>query len=145
MVEVIAHRGGQTSDGAQAVERACGVRAAFCAGRVRVTVSSDANGSAIFCDPAGRTTSIVPQRVEHLWQQVRAAVLEEGVPLADAISTVTANAAALFGLAHRGRIAVGQDADLVLLDERLKIVDGYARDRALVRERRLLQPGIFGA
>jgi N-acetylglucosamine-6-phosphate deacetylase len=45
-----------------------------------------------------------------------------GCSVADAIATVTATPAGLLGLAAKGRVAVGADADLVLLDEALNVV-----------------------
>ena len=41
-----------------------------------------------------------------------------GLTPAEALTAGTANAAAALGLADRGRLAVGQRADLLVLDER---------------------------
>ncbi|MCA1647818.1 MAG: beta-aspartyl-peptidase [Chloroflexi bacterium] len=123
--------------------RALAQLAASPEGLARVTVSSDANGSAIFRDDAGSITAVTQQRVSHLWQQVRAAIIDEGVPLSVAISTVTANAAALFGLPHKGRIAVGADADVILLDDQLAIRNVYARGRELVHDAEVVERGVF--
>jgi N-acetylglucosamine-6-phosphate deacetylase len=52
---------------------------------------------------------------------VRVCVEEAGIPLADALAMASATPARLVGLgAVAGRIAAGHDADLVVLDERLR-------------------------
>ena len=53
---------------------------------------------------------------------VRTMVEKAGVPLWDACRMASATPAGLLGLSHRkGRVAEGYDADLVLLDERLRV------------------------
>jgi N-acetylglucosamine-6-phosphate deacetylase len=44
-----------------------------------------------------------------------------GVPLPDAIAAATRNPVAMLGLTDRGRIAAGQRADLVELDDRMRV------------------------
>lgn len=44
-----------------------------------------------------------------------------GIPLVDAVTMAATTPADLLGLPHKGRIAVGADADLVLLDEEYRV------------------------
>ena len=44
-----------------------------------------------------------------------------GLPLPDAVAAASANPLALLGVGDRGRIAVGQRADLVELDDDLRV------------------------
>ena len=53
---------------------------------------------------------------------VRNAMSMLGLSVEDAVSIASASPAAFLGLSHqRGRIAVGQAADLALLDDDLKV------------------------
>lgn len=45
-----------------------------------------------------------------------------GIPLVDAVTMAATTPANLLGLPHKGRIAVGADADLVLLDEEYRVL-----------------------
>jgi beta-aspartyl-dipeptidase (metallo-type) len=84
----------------------------------RLTVSSDA--------------SINSPR--SLFEQVRFCVLEGNFPLEQTLAHVTTNTAAVLKLAHKGQLAVGRDADaLVLRKDSLEIKDVIVRGRCLVR------------
>jgi beta-aspartyl-dipeptidase (metallo-type) len=65
----------------------------------RLTLSSDADSSA----------------PKNLYLQVRAAVLEEGLPLEQILPLVTANPARVLKLQGKGKVEPGADADLVIL------------------------------
>jgi beta-aspartyl-dipeptidase (metallo-type) len=70
-----------------------------------------------------------------LFAQVRACILEHGFPLAQTLSHVTANTAAVLKLEHKGRLEVGRDADLLVLSkDTLEIKDVIAGGRRLVRD-----------
>ena len=77
----------------------------------------DAGGRVVLasnCNPGSSPTSSIPFVIALARRQLR-------LTLDEAIDAVTVNAAALLGLADRGRVAVGQRADLILLrhdDER---------------------------
>ncbi len=58
---------------------------------------------------------------------------ENGVPLATAIRLATLNPAAFFGFKHKGGIAPGYDADMVVFDDILKI-KGVYKSGALVAQ-----------
>jgi N-acetylglucosamine-6-phosphate deacetylase len=67
---------------------------------------------------------------------VRNAVKWGGVTPAQALTMATEVPARILGLPDIGRLAVGAVADLVLLDERLEVMETYARGaRAYARER----------
>ena len=50
-------------------------------------------------------------------------LLDRGVPLQQALPAFTSNVAQLLRLQHKGRLAVGADADLVVLDDSASIRD----------------------
>jgi beta-aspartyl-dipeptidase (metallo-type) len=89
----------------------------------RLTVSSDA--------------SINSPRT--LFAQIRSCILEHNFPLAQTLSHVTANTAAVLKLEHKGRLEVGRDADLLVLrKDTLEIKDVIAGGRRLVRDGELV-------
>lgn len=60
---------------------------------------------------------------------VRVAVKEAGIPLTDAVRMITATPARIMGLAHKGSIAPGMDADLVVFDEEITVKKVFVRGR----------------
>ncbi|MDX7899050.1 beta-aspartyl-peptidase [Aeromonas media] len=80
----------------------------------RISFSSDANASLPRFDGEGRLVEMRCGQIASLWQEcVRACAL--GVSLEVALRVVTANPARALGLAGKGVIGVGQDADLLLI------------------------------
>ncbi|MFM4648219.1 beta-aspartyl-peptidase [Aeromonas bivalvium] len=80
----------------------------------RISFSSDANASLPRFDGEGHLVEMRCGQIASLWQEcVRACAL--GVSLEVALGVVTANPARALGLAGKGRIGVGQDADLLLI------------------------------
>lgn len=83
----------------------------------RITFSSDANASLPRFDGEGRLIEMRCGQIASLWLQcVRAIRL--GVSLERALAVVTSNPAQALGLGSKGRIGVGQDADLLLVHDR---------------------------
>lgn len=77
----------------------------------RVTVSSDGNGSG--AGPSHTGTA----NVTALFDDIRTAVAEFKLPPAEVLKTVTSNVAKVLKLQPaKGRLAVGSDADMLLLD-----------------------------
>lgn len=83
----------------------------------RITLSSDAQASLPHFADDGTLLAIDTASMDSLLQVVREAIEEHGLPLSQVLQTVTSTPADVWGL-RKGRIAVGMDADLVLLDPR---------------------------
>lgn len=98
----------------------------------RITLSTDGNGVHPFFAADGSIERLELWQIGTLYEEVRDLVLDEGLPLWQAIRPVTLNVARLLGLERKGRIAPGGDADLVLLDDKLRIREVYARGRLVV-------------
>jgi beta-aspartyl-dipeptidase (metallo-type) len=109
----------------------------------RITLSSDAGGSLPVFGPAGELAGIDVGRPRTLWLAARAAVIDEGLDLATALATVTANPARRLRLAAKGRVAAGADADLVSLDGQLRVDRVWARGALVARGGRALLRGPF--
>ena len=103
-------------------------------GLERVTVSSDGNGSG-----AGQS-HMETASVSALFNDIRAAVQEEKIPLETALKTVTTNVAKLLKLyPAKGQLAAGCDADILLLDGTTMKPDLlFAKGRLLVENGRPL-------
>jgi len=82
----------------------------------RISLSSDGQASLPHFDAKGRLQSLEVAPIGSLLAAIRTAVQAHGVPLATALAAATASPAAIWGLARKGRIAPGMDADLLLLD-----------------------------
>jgi len=83
----------------------------------RITFSSDGNGSMPLFDKDKKFVGLGICSVETLFREVRDAVLEENIPLGEALKVITSNAAEILKLKSKGSIEKGKDADLVLLDK----------------------------
>jgi beta-aspartyl-dipeptidase (metallo-type) len=71
----------------------------------------------------------------NLHEQIRECVMDHGVPLEQALALVTANTAEILKLAGKGRLAAGNDADVVVLDaDNLDVLEVLARGKRLMRE-----------
>ncbi len=83
----------------------------------RITFSSDGNGSMPLFDKDKKFVGLGICSVKTLFREVRDAVLEENIPLGEALKVITSNAAEILKLKSKGSIEKGKDADLVLLDK----------------------------
>ncbi|MGL6291152.1 MAG: beta-aspartyl-peptidase [Silanimonas sp.] len=82
----------------------------------RLTLSSDGQASLPHFDAQGRLVSLEVAPIASLLASVREAVEQHRLPLATALAAATSSPAAIWGLARKGGIAPGMDADLILLD-----------------------------
>jgi beta-aspartyl-dipeptidase (metallo-type) len=99
----------------------------------RITVSSDAGGSLPVFDAAGQVATMDAARPRALLDALRE-TLEAGLPLDRALPAFTLNPATHWGLAGKGRLETGADADLVVLDHDGAAAHVMARGRWHVRD-----------
>jgi beta-aspartyl-dipeptidase (metallo-type) len=108
----------------------------------QMSISSDANASVP--QPRDGVRDPYWTKVETLPGTVADLVREEGLKLSDALRLVTTNPARALGLAERkGSIAVGRDADVVVLDDAFLVKHVWARGRQLVRDGQPLRRSMF--
>ncbi|WP_431417235.1 beta-aspartyl-peptidase [Aeromonas dhakensis] len=81
----------------------------------RISFSSDANASLPRFDGEGGLIELRCGQIGSLWQGLVESC-SKGIALEVALAVVTANPARALGLAAKGTLAVGQDADLLLID-----------------------------
>jgi len=94
----------------------------------RITVSSDSGGSLPTFDDSGFVTSMEVGRPDALMSTLRE-LLRAGRALDTVLPVFTANPAALLRLTKKGRLGVGMDADLVVLDPDAGVHGVMARGR----------------
>ncbi len=108
-----------------------------------ITFSSDAGGSLPEFDSRGELIGMSIGSCSSLYGEIKRSVTEQGIDLETALLPVSANPAATLGLKGKGRLEVGFDADIVLLDGpadrgEAAIHSVFARGRAMVRAGELL-------
>lgn len=112
----------------------------------RITCSSDGAGCLPVFDAAGRLVAMDVGR-PGLLTETFLRLVQRGVPLERALLPFTSNVAAELRLSRKGRIAVGSDADLLVLEkegpEGLRIHDVMAAGRFLVKEGQQVAWGRF--
>ncbi|MFN3711270.1 MAG: beta-aspartyl-peptidase [Alishewanella aestuarii] len=126
------------------VAAAAAVTRALAAGisPMQLTMSSDGNASLPIFSPDGRLLGLEVGAVRSLHQALQSAVLEFQVPLSAALTTVTQAPAQVLGLKQKGQLAVGKDADMLLLNSHdLSIDTVIAKGRCLVKDG---QPQVYG-
>lgn len=99
--------------------------------RDRLTVSSDGGGCLPTFDGDGRLVEMDVGKTSSI-PETLAALLSRGFALDEVLPVFTLNVASLLRLAGKGRIEVGADADLVVLDESDGVRDVMARGRMAV-------------
>ena len=75
--------------------------------------------------------------------ELKDAVEEEDLPLAKAARVVTSNVADILKLGGKGRVTVGGDADVVLLDREFRVYHMVANGKLMVRDAQMVEKGTF--
>jgi beta-aspartyl-dipeptidase (metallo-type) len=108
----------------------------------RLTVSSDGGGCLPVFDDEGRVASMEVGSPGALAKTLKG-LLGRGRPLEQILPIFTSNVARLLRLEAKGRIRVGGDADLVVLDDEGSVTDVMARGAWHVRQGRAVVRGTF--
>ncbi len=108
----------------------------------RVTVSSDAGGCLACFDGEGHLCGMDIGKPAALGATI-AQLLARGLPLEQVLPAFTSNVARLLRLPRKGRIEVGADADLVVLDAQHRARDVMALGAWHVRDGAQVRTGLF--
>ena len=110
----------------------------------QLTMSSDGNASLPIFDSSGKLLGLEVGKISSLWQSARSAVLDWRLPLPLVLATVTSSPASILGLAQKGRLQAGLDADLLLIRCDDLVIDSvFAKGRSMVRAGKAVVKGSF--
>lgn len=99
----------------------------------QVTMSSDGNASLPVFDDDGQLSDLQVGEVKSLHQSMVEAVKIYGVSLTDALASISCTPADILKLSHKGRLQVGADADINLLNaDSLAVEVVYAKGKCLL-------------
>lgn len=109
-----------------------------------ITMSSDANGNMPVFDPEGNVIGLEVQAVTHLYSEFRDLVQAEGLSVDQALRPITTNPARLLRLGEtKGQLAVGSDADVLLVQPDLSIHSLYAKGQAMIENGKQRVVGMY--
>jgi beta-aspartyl-dipeptidase (metallo-type) len=108
-----------------------------------ITMSSDGLGSLPQFDENGKLVQLEMGYPRSIFDEMRDAVIQEDMPLEEALKVVTSNVADILWLKNKGRIAVGKDADAVLIDKDFNIVHLTAMGQLMVNDGKMLKKGSY--
>lgn len=109
-----------------------------------ITFTTDACGSLPDFDPVtGELKQLEMGLPNANLREVVDAVKEEGIPFEDALKVVTSNPADVLKLKKKGRIKIGNDADILLFDKDLKIKYMIALGNYMSKEYKAVRKGAY--
>jgi beta-aspartyl-dipeptidase (metallo-type) len=109
----------------------------------QISISSDSNGSMPIFDTNGNVVKLGVGDIQCLFDDWLLLV-NSGVSIEESLKMVTANPAKRVGLfAAKGSLSTGKDADLLILDQDLKIATVFAKGRLMIDGGKQLVKGTF--
>jgi beta-aspartyl-dipeptidase (metallo-type) len=108
-----------------------------------VTMSSDACGSLPSFDEKGNLIRLETGRPVSVLRELKDLVLEERMPLEQALRLAGSNVADVLRLPRKGRLGPGMDADLVMLDGDFRIRHMLANGAWMIRDGSPIRKGTF--
>lgn len=109
-----------------------------------VTLSSDGNGSLPKFDKEGNVIGIGIGSLNTLHETFKALVINEGLEISSALKIITSNVAMLLEIYPvKGCIEVESDADMVVMDEDLRIDMVFAKGKKMMENGKSIIKGTF--
>lgn len=109
-----------------------------------LTMSSDGNASLPIFDEKGELIDLQVGRVKSLHQSMVDAVQQYGVDFQLALSAITSSPSDILKLKQKGRVAVGHDADINLLDKDTLVVRHvFAKGKHVFKEGEIINTTSF--
>lgn len=109
----------------------------------RLTFSSDGNAGLDRVDENGMQIGVRRAPFSENLNEVIALSKSGGLDFSEAIKLITKNPAHNLGLANKGKVAVGADADFCCFDEALNLLDVFAKGKPLMRDGNLIVKDTF--
>ncbi len=108
-----------------------------------ITMTSDACGSLPDFDENGKLVRLEMGYPRSIFDEMRDSVVQEGIPLQNALKVVTSNVADILWLRSKGRIAPDMDADLVVIDQGFNIVHVVAMGKLMLESGTIIKKGSY--
>ncbi len=108
-----------------------------------ITMTSDGNGSLPHFDSNGELVRLEMGQPKSIYTELIDAVIQDKLPLEIALKVITSNVASILKLKAKGRIQVGCDADIVILNNDYSINDVFARGIQMVKDSKPLVKGTY--
>lgn len=108
-----------------------------------ITFTSDACGSLPDFDDQGNLVKLEMGLPKANFTELMDLVSEEKMPLEEALKVVTSNVADILKLKKKGRIKVGNDADMVLLDAENRIYHMFAMGNTMIKDAKMIKKGSY--
>jgi beta-aspartyl-dipeptidase (metallo-type) len=108
-----------------------------------ITMTSDACGSLPDFDEKGNLVKLEMGYPRSVFDEIMDAVREENLPLEKALKVATSNIASILKLHKKGRISIGNDADMVLVDNDFDIVHYMAMGKLMMKDKVMLKRGSY--
>ena len=109
----------------------------------RITLSSDSNGSLPVFDKNGNLSKLSVGNIQNLYMEFKRLV-KNGIPMDQVLQTITSNPAKRAGIYdEKGSVEPGKDADIVVLDQDLRIKSVIARGNMMINKGEVLVRGRF--
>ena len=108
-----------------------------------ITITSDGNGSLPLFDNAGKLIKVDMGYPNSIFTELKDAVLVEKMALEIAVKVVTSNVSDILKLKQKGRIMVGFDADVVIVDNDFAISEMIARGQLFIHNYMQIKKGMY--
>jgi beta-aspartyl-dipeptidase (metallo-type) len=108
-----------------------------------ITMTSDGCGSLPQFDDKGNLIQLEMGYPKSIFDEMRDTVLQEKIPLENALKVVTSNVADILWLKNKGRIAKGKDADMVLINNNFQIIHLIAMGQQMISNGKMLKKGSY--
>jgi beta-aspartyl-dipeptidase (metallo-type) len=108
----------------------------------QLSFSSDGHAGLAKKGPDG-TSILTKAPIFQNLEQVRELIQNKVLGIGEAFSLITANPARNLSLKHKGKIAVGADADFCFFDENINLNDVWARGKLMMENEQVLVKGSF--
>jgi beta-aspartyl-dipeptidase (metallo-type) len=99
-----------------------------------ITMTSDACGSLPIFNDKGKLEALHIGQPKSIFMELKDLVTRENIPLENALKVVTSNIADILQLNQKGRILVGMDADIVMIDNNYSICHLCANGNLMIKD-----------
>ncbi len=109
----------------------------------QMTFSTDGHAGLDKRDDKGNLIGIKKAPIQANLNEVVALINEGGVAIEEAIKLVTVNPAKNVGLKHKGRIAIGFDADFCCFNHSMELTDVIAKGKVMMEDKQVIHQSLF--